>query len=860
MTAFRVLLRTWPEDERREFGPSMRDMFERRMRASASPLTAWVGSAREFASVGWLGVRARLERRRRNAGTRALALDARHALRSVLRRPRLSLLVVGTHALGLGLSASAFAVFEATLIEPLPFPRGDRLAALWTARDGKPTPWGEVSWLDLMDLRASSTTLAELGGHTAPTLAAMGTAEGPALVTITEVTPGFFETLAIRPEQGRLFTRADHEAGAVALLSHDAWISRFGADSAIVGRVVDLDDSPVQIVGVLPPAARYYPAPDIGAWLPYVPGGQSRGSRNLVAVGRLAEGTELAAASAEIRALTAGLAAAFPDSNAGLSARVQLLTERVMGPELPRLLGLLLVATLAVLLLAGANVAGLVLARSQERAGELAVLASLGAPRARLLRPLLLEGLFLASAGTLLALAMARWLPPLALSRAPVDVPRALEVGLDRGVVGFAVAGTLLLTCLASLAPAWSVVRRSLREGLALARVRSGDGGLRARETLIVAQVASTLALLTAAGLTLRSLARITGVDPGFDVDRVAAVSVRLARGSYPGAAEVFAFHAALLDALSALPGAERAAAVSMVPFGGGSLCDALTAEGGRPVFDCLQYRSVTPGYFETMGIDVLEGRDVADEDGPDASRVVVLSRAAAAAAFPGAGAVGRSIEGRGGQWTVVGVVEDTRLARLDGPPSPAAYLPFRQAPARLVTAVVRGDDAGLLGRALPDAVRSVDPHLAVRQAVTMSRLVRGATADHRFRSLLFGVAGALGLFLSMLGLAGLLFQLAHQRRREIGVRMALGSSRGAVVRSVLARAMAATAVGTALGLGAAIATGRILSRYLFDVSPLDPPTLLAAAGALALAAVVSSLGPAARAASVDPARTLRDE
>jgi predicted permease len=855
---FDALLRAWPENERREFGPSMRQMFARRLKEDGGPRI--VVALRELASVVGLGLSSRLQRRRRRAGAGSLGLDARQALRSVLRRPRLSLLVVSTHAFGLGLAASAFAVFEATLLRPLPYPQGDRLVALWSTRDGVPTPWGNVSWLDLMDLRASSTTLATLGGHVGPAPAAVGGIDRPWLTTMTEVTPGFFETFGIGPERGRLFEDADHETGGVALVSHDAWLTRFGGDPGIVGRVIDLDDSAVRLVGVLPPAARFYPSPDVGFWLPYVPGGQSRGSRNLVAVGRLADGRDLAAASDEIRALTTGLAAAFPDSNDGVSARVQPLTEQMMGGELPHMLGLLLAATVALLLLAGANVAGLVLARAQERAGELAVRASLGASGSRLVRPLLLEGLFLAAAGGGAALVIAGWLPPLALSMAPLDLPRAVEVGLDTRVLVFAVAGTLLLTVLASLAPAWSVVRRSLRVGLGGGRNASATGTLRAREMLIVLQVAGTLALLTAAGLTLRSLDRITAVDPGFDADRVAAVSLRLERGRFPGAAEVFGFHEALLREISALPGVARAAAVSMVPFGGGSLCDDLAVDCAEPVYDCVQYRSVSPGYFAVMGIDLLRGRDFVVEDGPDAPRVAMLSRTTAAAAFPGSDALGRVIEGRGGRWTVVGVVEDSRLAGLDGPAPPVVYLPFHQAPARLVTAVARGDDATALAGTLADAVRSVDPSLAVRETATLRQLVRGATAEHRFRGVLFGAAGALALFLSILGLSGLLLQLAHERRQEIGLRMALGSTRSAVVRSVLARAMTATATGVALGLGAALATGRVLAGYLFGVSPVDLPALVGAAGALVLAAVVASAGPAARAASVDPARTLRDE
>ena len=863
LAAFDALIRLWPADERAEFGSSMRAMLESRLRERRGSIGArLVRAARELSSVAWQGVAARSRHRAgRGPGLGSWTLDVRYALRSLVRRPRFSLLVFATLALGLGLAVSAFAVIEATVLRPLPFPEGDRLVGLWSGRNGAPTPWGNLSWLDLMDLRAGATTFAAMGGHTTPSTAAVAGRDRPSLATVIEVTPGFFETLQLRPERGRLLQPADQESADVALISHAAWVSRFGADPDVIGAIVTVDDRPVRIVGVLPPAARFYPAADVALWLPYAPADQSRGSRNLVVVGRLARAGGLEEAGAEIRTLMAGLAAAYPDSDEGLSAQVRPLAEQMMGAEVPHVLRLLLAATLAILLLATANVAGLVLARAQERSAELAVLVSLGASRLRLLRPLLLESLVLAVAGGGAAIAMARWLPAAVLAHAPLTVPRAAEVRLDGLVLLSAVVGTLVVAALASVAPAWSVVDRTLHASLGGGRGSSpARSALRAREGLVVAQVAGALVLLTAAGLTIRSLEKLTAVDPGFDATRVAEVSLRLERARYPHAEDLFGFQDALVATLSGLGGVERVAAVSMVPFGGGGLCDAFGPDGADPVSDCVQYRSVTPGYFAAMGIPLVQGRDVDAEDGGDAPLVAVLSRSAAALAFPQADALGRIVAGRGERWRVVGVVEDSRLADLAGDVPAAVYLPFRQAPFRLVTAVVRARDPRAVASALPGAVWSVDPQLAVRDARTLAELVSGSASAHRFRGLLFGGAGAVGLFVAMLGVAGLLLQLVSQRRREIGVRMALGSTRSAVVRSVLARALLPTAMGIVLGLGGSLLTGRVLAGFLFGVSAFDPATLALAATALLLAALLAAVVPARNAAAVDPVHTLRAE
>lgn len=862
---FDVLLGLWPEPERSEFGPSMRAMLlERISMTRASGLARAASAARELASVAWHGLVARSGVRGgpgAPASGGALRLDLRHAIRGIVRRPRYALTVFGTLALGLGLAVSAFSVFEATMLRPLPYRDGARLVSVWTTRDGSPTRWGEMSWLDLQDLRASTTTLAALGGHTSPGTAALAGTGRPSLTTAMEVTPGFFETIGLVAERGRLFEAADQSAQGVAIVSHDVWVDRFGGDPAAVGRVVTLDDRPVRIVGILTSAARWYPDARVGFWLPYAPEGQSRGSRNLVVVGRLADGSDLPAADAELRTLMDGLAAAWPDSDQGLSAEVRPLAEQMMGDTAPRVLRLLLAATLAVLLLATANVAGLALARAQERIPELAVLVSMGASRARLLRPLVIEGLLLAAAGGVAALLMGYWLPDAVLSHAPVAVPRAAEVGLDGRVLLAAFATTLLVSCIASVAPAWGVTTRSLRASLGSTRSGSaGPAGVRAREVLVVAQVAGALTLLTTAGLMLRSLQALTAVDPGFEASRVAQVTLRLEPARYPHAADVHAFQDRLREALSALPGVEGVAAVSMVPFGGNGLCDSLAPDGAAPVSDCVQFRSVTPGYFGTMGISLAAGRDFLPEEDDSARKVAVLTRSAAALAFPDGDAIGRTIDARGDRWQVVGVAEDSHLADLTGAAPPTVYLPFRQAPFRLVTAVLRARDPEGIAARLPEAVWSLDGDLAIRDVGTLTALIRGSASDQRFRGALFAGAAGVGLFLAMIGVAGLLLQLVQQRRREIGVRMALGSSRGAVIARVLRRALSLAAVGSVVGTGGSLLAGRVLGSFLFGVSAGDPATLLLAVAALMVAALTAAAAPAMRAAAVDPAGTLREE
>lgn len=870
--AFHLALRTWSPHERDELGASMLDTFERRLRHAPPFAPArLVWGLREVVSAAWHGVRSRAQEA---PGARAWwtggadgggwGTDARRALRTLMRHPGFTMLVVFTLGGGLGLVVSSFTVVENTLLEPLPFPDGGRLVALEFSRNGEGTrvaTAGWVSWLDLVDLQGASRTLAALGGYTPPSSAALAGTDHPVLVDAVAVTPGFFETFSLEPERGRLFRDADHRTGGVAVLSHDTWVTRFGADPGILGRVVRVDDETVQIVGVLPPDARWFPSPDVELWLPYRPGGQSRGSRNLLAVGRLAPGVSIGGARSEIRGLWSDLARAYPEVDGDRSADLSPLVDRMMGAEAPRILELLLAATVVLLLLVCANVAGLQLARMSQRGHELAVQVSLGASRSRIVRPVVLETLLVSAAGGALATAMAAWLPGFVLSRVPEAVPRAGEVGLDAGAWVFAVALTLAAAVLSGLAPAWSVARRSLGASLAGGRTSSATvGGVRAREVLVVVQVAGAVALLASAGLLLRSVARLQRVDPGFDPRGVVSVSVRLGAAGYPDAAAVLALHDELLHALEELPRVAGVAAVSMLPFSGDNLCNSVAREGAPPPDSCTEYRSVTPGYFAVLGIPLLAGRDFGRGDGPGDPPVAVVSQAVAEALFPDGQARGRRIEGRGRSWEVVGVAGDVRMFGLAEPMTPTVYLSFRQAPSRLVTAVIRARGAAALAPSLPPVVWAADPSLAVRASGSLADLVSGSAEVHRFRGAMSTALGAVAALVALLGIAGLLYQLVQRQRREIGIRMALGSSATAVVISVLRRAAVLTFVGAGLGWALSLLAGRVLAGFLFGVTPDDPLSRLVASALIAAGALLAAAGPAVRAARVDPVRTLNQE
>lgn len=863
----------WPAALRNEYGGSAITTFHERLVAARrrGRLPALAVATREIAAAAALAAGGRLSARRvsRRTGARGthrdrlgaaiggLGHDVRYALRTMRRHPGFSAAVLAMLCLGIGLNVATASLLDLVLLRELPFAHAARLVALRGTRDGAPTPFGNLSWLDLQDYRESLEVFEELGGFNGPRPTAVLIGEHPDIVPATVITPGAMTTLGVVPEAGRLLLPADHETGGVALLGHSAWQRRFGGDPGVLGRTVLVEGRAHEIVGVVPDTASMVVGPT-EVWLPLVPGTESRGSRNLTAVGRLAPRVPGRLAQDGADAVAAALADRYPNSNAGVGVRVRSLHSQIVGARAPRLLLLLQGGALAVLLVVCANVANLFVARAVDRRHEVAVMRAMGASVVRVARPLLVEAVSLAGCGALLGIATARMLPGL-LGRlgSAAALPRLDELSIDARLVAVAAALALGVAGIAAVVPAWKVTQRSLRGALAGGVAGAANG--RGREALVIAQVAGTVVLVFVAGLLLASLRALATVDPGFEPADAVAVSLRFTRADFASAEEVVSFQDRALDSLAALPGVRRAGGVSMLPLDGGNLCDDAAVEGHEARAGCVEYRSTTPGYFAAAGMKLVAGRDLSAADVRDAELVAVVNQSFARLYFDDASPLGAQLVGRGASRRIVGVVEDVHHFGLDAVPRPEVYLPFAQEPFPILTLVVRAEPGRQIsGSVIREALWSMEPRLALPEVQPLAALVSRSIAAPRLRGALFGALGALCLALSVGGIAGVLACSVRERQREIGIRMALGSRATDVRRLVVGKALRLTALGLLIGAAAAAVVGRTVRSLLFGVGLLDPRVAAWTIALITVTALLAAWAPARRAARIDPADTLR--
>jgi putative ABC transport system permease protein len=659
------------------------------------------------------------------------------------------------------------------------------------------------------------------------------------------------------------------------LLSHRFWRSSFGADRNVVGRRIVLNDRTHTVVGVMP-ADFDFPEPTVDLWRPASPNRLPRTERrghNWFVLGRLARGVSVDGAAAEMRTIATALAREYPDAMTGWGTNVVPLHGDIVAAVRP-ILFVILGGVGLILLIACANIANLLLARAVTREREIAVRGALGAVRGRLVRQLLTEGLALAVVGGVLGVALA--LPMLRglVALAPPDIPLLDQVRLDRTVLGFAAAATIVSTVLFALTPALQLARADLQTAL---RTSQGSaGGLRhgrLRNALLVAEVALSLVLLTGAGLLLRSARNLARVDYGFRADGLLSVYVDLPRARYDSSAKQVAFYGRLLERIRATPGVAGVTATSEVPAAGFNMTFSYAIEG-RPATnpsgreEAQPVHVVTPEYFRVLGIRLRRGRTFDDRDRAGAPTVTIVNEAFARRHWPGEDALGRrfSLRGPEGPWLeIVGVVGDTRMLSADAVPGPVFYLPHAQKERDWMTwmaLLVRaepGRDPRSLAPAVRAAVRELDPRLPVHRIATVEELYGESTARRRFATTLLTAFAALALLLGTVGMYGVLSYAVAQRRREIGIRIALGARSTTVVGDVLRQALALTALGVVIGLAGALALTRLLGALLYEVSPADPATYVAVALLLAVVAAVAAWMPAWRATRIDPLVVLRE-
>jgi putative ABC transport system permease protein len=802
--------------------------------------------------------------------------ELRGAARRLLRAPGFSAVIVVTLALAIGADTAIFSLVDAVLVHPLPYGDPGRLVMIWEdhSQEGGEARFS-VARATFADLRRECRSFADMTAQWSELFNLTGAGE-PESVRGARVSANFFTLLGVEPMLGRGFLPEEARSGAApaAVLSHSLWQRRFAGDRRILGQSLRLDDQVFTVVGVMPPALAvpyFFRAPkdNVEAWVPLVIAGKqsTHGDRVLQVIGRLAPGRTLAQARAETAALARRLATAFPESNAKVGVTLVPLQEQLFGNlRLPVLV--LLGAVTCVLLIACANVAGLLLARTLARGREVAVSAALGASRPRLVWQVLGEGLLLAALGGLAGLLVAIWASRLLAGLIPADVPHVAAVRIDAAVLGYAVALTLLTGVGCGLVPALRATGGDLQTALRQAGRSDPRGGRqRGRSALVVGQVALTLLLLIGAGLMLESLQRLRRVDPGFRAENVLKLKLALPPVRYPDEHRQVAFFRDLLQRLESLPGVVAAGGNTRLPldpgYGTGKLVveDKPVPMGEEPR---VGVRIVTPHYFRALGIPLLRGRELSDHDGPHTRLVALVNRTLARRTWPGEDPVGKrlALGGRGEPWdVVVGVVGDVAHDSLASEPAPEAYLPHTQNASDWFQIVVRTrGDPLVLAAAVRREVRALDRDQPVVGVATLRQHVDETLSRRRFSLVLLGGFAALALVLSAVGVFGLMSYLASRRTWEIGLRMALGARRSQVLGLILGQALRLTLFGIALGLAAGSLLTRWLASQLFQISPTDPLTFLACAAFLAAVAAAAGYLPSRRAAGADPAAALRWE
>jgi putative ABC transport system permease protein len=775
-----------------------------------------------------------------------------------------------TLALGVGANTAIFSVVDQVLLRPLPYPEGDRLVRIYERSLNAPDPNARfsngVSPANWLDWQARSRTLSSMGiwFNIARTLTGDGE---PQRLNGQYVSWEFFQALGVTPLLGRALSADDDRpnAPAVAVLSHRLWQERFGADPGVVGRVIQLDDTPVTVVGVMPDGFRFIQH-DTDFWGAFaldrnLPWRQVAG-RFTDVVARIAPDATLASADAEMRTIAAALAATHP-MNKDHSVALVPLREELTG-QVRRSLVMLYAAVGVLLAIACVNVANLLLARSASRRREIAIKTALGAGRLPIVRQLLVESLLLAIAGGVLGLALARWSLDALLAFAPPGLLSVSELTIDRRVLFYAMGLSVATGVVVGLMPALSVVRRSFVERIHQSGHRITQSA-RLRQSLVVAQVALTIVLLCAAGLLVRTVIALNGASGGVDRTNLLTMAVTLPNTRYtPQRTREFVRQA--LDTLRSLPGVESAGAGNSLPIigaprGGTGFHRLGTPEVPPNAAPITRVRVVTPGYFRALRIPIVTGREF---DESDSANGFIVNESFARAYLQGVDPLAASISVRmqreNPYLPIVGVVGDVRSGSVRGEASPTVYYSHRQMPEQGMSYVIRTTQPAALSRRAVDALHSIDPNLAVTGVRTLETALTESIARERLNALVSTTFGVSGLLLAALGLHGLLAYFVTERTKEIGIRISLGAPLGRVTASVVGNGLRLVAIGGIVGVGASLLLGRWLESLLFGVEPNDVATYVTALALLAVVTALASYVPARRAAGVEPLAALRQE
>jgi predicted permease len=798
-----------------------------------------------------------------------LLQDLRYGIRALAKSPALTIVAILTMAVGIGANAAIFSFVNALLLRPLPFVEPERLIAISERNSEHPQALNVVSPRNLEDWEKQSGTI-EVFGAWRDWRFQTDTPEGARLIASAIASPGLFDALGVKPVVGRTFAAEENQRGRdhVILLSHAYWLSDFGGDPNVVGRSLTLDNEPFTIIGVLPAEMESLKLGRWKIWAPLTVDPDQflgRHLRNRQVIARMKPGTTLDQVQAEMDVIGEQLATQYPKENAGWAVRVTRLQEAEVGDTRPALF-IFAGAVGLVLLIACANVANLLLARSATRRKELAIRAALGASRWRILRQLLTESTVLALAGGALGLVLAFWLIDLFIAISPGRIPRVGNIKLDGAVLAFTFLISLLTGVLFGLAPGLQSARVNLIEDLKEGGRASGSRINRSlRGALVVSQVALAMVLLVAAGLLGRTFLKLTRMDTGYNPERLLTAQVFMP-DQYKKA-QVVAFYQRITDEMKAIPGVESVAATSAGPeFDAYEPVEFLAEGQDAPAsgqYPRARYYNIGPGYFHTMQIPLREGREFNDADNQRAPEVVIINETMARRYFNGENVVGKRLTFPREKATmqIVGVVGDALRRDVTGTVEPELYWPYMQEARWATYFVIRASgDPASLAPAIRRQVAAADPQVIVSNTATMEQLVSTAVKTPRFNLLLLGLFAATALFLATVGLYGVMSYSVTQCTREIGIRMALGARPRTILRVVIGEGLRLTLIGVGIGVLAALAATRLLSAMLFGVSASDPLTLVGIALLLALVTLLACYVPARRATKVDPMIALRYE
>jgi len=802
----------------------------------------------------------------------SILYDVKHAARLYLKAPGFALAVVATLGLGIGASTAIFSMVHAILITPLPLPDPGRL--VWINETGHNGSFISTAWPNYLDWRARQHSFESLALSREEPLTLTGL-DRARRIRARRVTGNFFQTIGVAPAFGRALTDDEDKANAapVVLVSDGFWKTTLGGDPSAVGRILQLDQTPYTIVGVLPAGFQYLRPYDVFvnigpvAATPYL---AMRGNHNgFYALGRLRPGSALEPADREIRAIAADLEREHPGTNASVSARAMLLQDRYVADIRPTLLALF-GAVGFLLLIACVNVANLLISRGASRRHELAVRAALGGGRLRLVRQLLVESTVVSVAGGVLGAGIAALLLRALVAAAPDGTPRIADVALDRAALLFALGAAGVCGVVFGAFPALQVSGVDGQQALVRGRAASFSAGShRLRRGLIVVESALALMLLAGAGLMIRTVQELINLDPGFRPDHIVTTRMTLAGPQWTDERQE-AFRADLVERLKALPGVRNAALTFALPIDGSQWNSIFIVEG-KPVPERAQlpaaaFTPVSTGYFETVGMRLLEGRTFTSGDTAKSQTVVVINETLAKRLWPGEDPIGRHLkqgwpEDKTAWREVIGIVADVKFNGLTNDTPLQAYLPLTQEPMRTLAIAARtAVDPGSVAPAIESVVHQMDKDMPVYLTRTMDDVLAASIALQRTSRIVFVTFAVVALVLAAVGLYGVVAQGVTERTHEIGVRMALGAQQRSVVSMVIQQGLSMAIVGSVIGIAGAIALSRWIQGLLFNVKATDPTTLTVVAAVLLAAGGAACLVPAWSAARVDPIKALRTE